>query len=1152
MGAKASPDPVSDRDLLASFARERDEAAFATLVRRHGPMVLRACQRMLQNWHDAEDVCQATLLVLASKAGSRGWHASVASWLYQVAYHLSLKAKAAAKRRSLHESRALAQRPSVDPMAEISGRELREVLDHELLRLPEKYRVGLVLCYLEGATCDEAARQLGWPLGTLKSRLDRGRELLRSRLTKRGLTFSPALAAAVLMEDPAQAGVSAALCERMAHGAVLFSKGKATAAGVISAGALGFAESALKSMALHKLKSTAALLVAAGALFGGAGTVAYQVLTAGQPNSDKEQPPKLAAQPVVGLNPDDDKLVRTDRYGDPLPDEALSRLGTLRLRHGAGVSQLGFASDGKSLLSVGRDGVRAWDVGTGMQLRYFPNERASGMGWPSLSTDGKLVSVPAKSGDHIWDVASGRRIGTVGSGETCCPCFSPDGRLLAVRSPDQARSWAFELWDIASGKLLCSGGGDPSCFQYLAFTRDGKCLITAASGMRVPSGPPNAIRFWDTRSGKELREFPFGASQPGIIALSPDGSLLAVICWKDRRCENQIRIWDVDKGTEIRRLVPVAKRAPPQETDCTSAVAFAPDSQTLYTGGIDGSLIAWNPRTGDELRRIGTGLVHPGPLAISPDNKTLAATSGSAIRVIDLQNGEDRFADAGHQFPIESTHIKPNGSAVVTADPYRIKVWNTLNSQELYRIGSDTNTFAAARLINAGRTLLTWEQKSGRSRELRLREVDTGRELGCVTRQQSEEFPEELLAVTPDGNMVALRQRAAVVLVDLKTGAEVRREGNDPWVYGAAFLSDGRTLVAWSRERMVRVWDMDSGHKLRQFPLLHCPDLAIGVTGEWDYCAAVSPDDKLIVYGGKDIVLQELLTGKEVRRIANANVDVLAFSPDGRMLAWTAGNDPRVELMEVCTGQHRHTFGGRPQAERGVTSAPSEDGFSATVSVSIGPKPRIRTLAFSADNRLLVSGNEDGTALVWTLGPDVRNSRAGSASLSEHELDTCWEELADRNAAPAYQALRRLAVGPGQTVPYLAKRLLPVPAMDDARFSRLIADLNNEQFLVRERASQELERLAEAAVTAYQKALQGQPSGELRRRLQELLERELQNQRRLSPDRLRQVRAFEALELIGTREAIQLLEALAHGAPEARLTQESKASLDRLARLSSR
>src|SRR6516162_4878236 len=140
----ARDDGSSDRALLQRFASHRDEAAFAALLRRHGPMVLRVARRVLGHAQDAEDVFQATFLVLARKAASPRWHDSIANWLYGVAYHLALKAKAAAARRLAHEGRAPARQPG-DPTAELTVREARALLDEELARLPEKHRIPLVL-----------------------------------------------------------------------------------------------------------------------------------------------------------------------------------------------------------------------------------------------------------------------------------------------------------------------------------------------------------------------------------------------------------------------------------------------------------------------------------------------------------------------------------------------------------------------------------------------------------------------------------------------------------------------------------------------------------------------------------------------------------------------------------------------------------------------------------------------------------------------------------------------------------------------------------------------------------------------------------------------------------------------------------------------
>jgi RNA polymerase sigma factor (sigma-70 family) len=175
---------AADWRLLERFAVRRDEAAFAALVRRHGPMVLGVCRRVLGNSHDAEDAFQATFLALAGRARSFGKAESLGGWLYRVAYNTALKARASAAARLRRERRS-GERPCPDPLSEVTGRELLAVLDEELQRLPERDRLPLVLCHLEGLTCDEAATRLGYSTSTLKRRLDEGRARLRKRLEPR-------------------------------------------------------------------------------------------------------------------------------------------------------------------------------------------------------------------------------------------------------------------------------------------------------------------------------------------------------------------------------------------------------------------------------------------------------------------------------------------------------------------------------------------------------------------------------------------------------------------------------------------------------------------------------------------------------------------------------------------------------------------------------------------------------------------------------------------------------------------------------------------------------------------------------------------------------------------------------------------------------
>jgi RNA polymerase sigma factor (sigma-70 family) len=177
---------LSDRELLGRFAQQRDQAAFAALVRRHGPMVFSVCQRILHNSHDAEDTFQTTFLTLARKATSRNWQESVGPWLYLVASRLALRGRGEADRRARSSPRADRSAPD-DPLDAASSREFVELFHEQLGQLPECCRAPLVLCCLEGLTRDEAAQQLGWSVGTLRRRLEQGRHLLRDRLQRHGV-----------------------------------------------------------------------------------------------------------------------------------------------------------------------------------------------------------------------------------------------------------------------------------------------------------------------------------------------------------------------------------------------------------------------------------------------------------------------------------------------------------------------------------------------------------------------------------------------------------------------------------------------------------------------------------------------------------------------------------------------------------------------------------------------------------------------------------------------------------------------------------------------------------------------------------------------------------------------------------------------------
>lgn len=257
-------DQSGDADLLAQFCNRRDEDAFATLVQRHGPLVWRVCRRMLRDEHLAEDVFQATFLVLSKRAASIHRPDALAGWLHGVATRLALKARLReSKRKTVGD---VVEEPAApDGVEEMTVRELRAVLDAELLHLPDKYRYPLVLCYLEGKTRDEAAQQLACPLETLKSRLERGRELLQGRLVRRQLAFNTALLSLLVAEGAVQAGPPADLALGTAGAAARYGS-ELFVAGEVSQRALALAQGSIAGMKLAKVKGAAVAVLLVGLL----------------------------------------------------------------------------------------------------------------------------------------------------------------------------------------------------------------------------------------------------------------------------------------------------------------------------------------------------------------------------------------------------------------------------------------------------------------------------------------------------------------------------------------------------------------------------------------------------------------------------------------------------------------------------------------------------------------------------------------------------------------------------------------------------------------------------------------------------------------------------------------------------------------------
>ena len=314
-------------------------------------MVLRLARRLVGQEQDAEDIFQATFLLFARKAGSIRKRQSVSSWLYGVAYRLAVRSREQRAHRKAQERRAAAMHAAKSQAT--AWQDLQELLEDVLAQLPEKYRTPLILCYLEGKTQEQAAQQLGCPLGTVRSWLARGRSLLRRRLAQRGVALSSgALATALVAEavSAAAAELPPALLQTTLKAGLLFAAGQESV-GLVSAQVAALVKGGLSAMMMAKIKGATTVLIALTVLVLGSGVVTERVIEAKQRALVSGTEPATAADRSALPKPQQGVQTRTDAYGDPLPATAIRRVGTLRFRKEGRVNGLLLTPDGKTLVS---------------------------------------------------------------------------------------------------------------------------------------------------------------------------------------------------------------------------------------------------------------------------------------------------------------------------------------------------------------------------------------------------------------------------------------------------------------------------------------------------------------------------------------------------------------------------------------------------------------------------------------------------------------------------------------------------------------------------------------------------------------------------------------------------------------------------------
>jgi RNA polymerase sigma factor (sigma-70 family) len=1122
---RPSADRAADAALLETFVRHQTDEAFAALVGRHGPMVLGVCRRVLRDCHEAEDAAQATFLVLARKATTIRHPETLAAWLHRTAHNLAVKCRRGNTRRRQREMRSNPSPAPPDPLDEITARELLAIFDEELRRLPEGYRLPLILCGLEGRTQEEAARQLGWTPGALKGRLERGREKLHRRLAQRGLTLSAALAAA-----EAWRGVTAATPAGFLGPTFLAAATAAARTGVadgrIAPQVVALAEEGVRSVTLTKAKVFLALLLAvAGA---GVGLLARQGPAAQPPEENR-----MATQ----------QTPRADRLGDRLPEGALVRLGTLRWRAHGEVEALAFSPDGKTIAALSPRGIDRglclFERATARQVKHIsPPDTYF---WHiAFSPDGARLACSAtvdkgdrsKSVVQIWEPSTARLVQEFVVGHAHWVGWSPAGQPLAVFLGEGE----VLLRELATGtqRRLAAKGLPPSDRGLPSCT-----YAPAAKVLAVPDYN-GVLHVWDAATGAERCAVQAKGSYVHGLALSPDGRSLASLARAG--AENTVQLWDVATGTVTHTVA----------TDQTylHGVAFTPDGKTLATVGW------WEVRfhdvaTGRERGRTrGDKRSFAPAVAFAPDGKTLVTAEkySDAVHLWDVATGVLLPEPAGHTNAPYQVAFSPDGRRVVTGGGQdgTLRVWDAASGAALTEVRLGEGVRACAFSADS-RVLFSCSDGD----QLRFHDAATGRllhEMKLEDPQQPDADQAGMFMYLCDGGktLVALSHYTArkggefiraflVTGWDTATRKQLFRRRRESVHFGVAVSADGKLLavpqddpsVKWSKEGagfgLIRLEDLATGEYLlnlpgrggQSHPLGFSPDGRLLVAQHFDFAGRPRPAGRGVECD-HTLRVWEVATAGEVLALPSVLNARVAFSPDGRVLAVSSPSQ-QILLWDLRRGKELRRI----------------RGFGAEVV----------SLAFSPDGSRLVSGLRDSTLLIWE-GVPVRPPHK-EEGLDDTGISRAWADLG-ADAPTAFAARGRLAQTPEKAVSVLRERLTPVPPTDAQRLRRLIADLDSDRFRVRQEARKALEEIAEPAAGALRRALAEKPSLEVRRQITGLLE----NLRGpiTRPESLRALRGVAVLEDIGSTQAQQVLTTLAKGDPEARLTREAKASLERLAR----
>lgn len=1135
--ALADVEKQSDRDLIERFAAHDDQAAFAALVERHGPMVLGVCRRRLAQPQDAEDAAQAVFVLLAQKAKRISWNASIANWLYASARNVAWHAFVSARRRTVREKLA-AQAEPVSTLDDITGRELLAILDEELEKLPSRYREPLVLCYLEGMSREEAATRLGVPEATLKSQLERGRKKLGDALASRGCTLS----AALLLVATGR-GLSSPRFVDSILASLSGSPPRAVAELVRSTTNSAFMKASI-------------LVFGVSTLLIGLGLASIS-LNSTLIRSDKDELKRAATKT-------DEPRVEAKETSP------LMRIGTPRFRADGRIGGARYSPDGKRIVACAGTSLYVWDAKEGNLLRRIETGLEL-LDDPRMDDDVSLAFAvhpkenwmtcggvkDGKAHLQTWDIESGKRIAEKPTRHNALKAlaWTPEGEHLLERV-DQG-------WHEPAECRLNVRGRDLGEIRSLELSKDfgnSRLLVPLPGGREAflgRWGAPSAVL--DLETGTTVRTLATGSTGTITAGVSADGKTLVVAGRKevDGNPVDTLALFRLADGEKLREL-PVIRAI-----DRVFGPRFSPDGKTVYVW--DRRPMAYDVETGKERWRgvaptwFGGGMLSQD---ISPDGSTMLLSVANGLTLLDTRTGVERELAVS---PAENSQVRwsPDGKIILTRSAsYALErtwtAWDAATGKKLYHVqpgehfpGDEWKFTEHLFFINGGKEFLACLDKSrphDRNVFKQLFVFDTA--TGKVNRLPGEELGETFrwsfpIAANADGSRVVMQMYSPrqgeykTVLWEPATRSIVgeldwprSQRFYDPIHHYAPYFAHVRAGYSGGKTLAKNKGGGSEWVDEKPFPAtLRCCSLA---------------DGKLVREFFSDLAALQLdrVQGHSLLTIAYDRKEVRI----GNTIDFT-GKPPYVcDLWEIPTGQRARLF----EEDRNVDAVLGpgakyllrqlgKQGFEVsephvlkkTVLTVPTTSPPV-WFEFSDDGTRVAVTLADATIAIWDTTPWVKRIDDELRERVPQDLNPLWEDLA-KDAATGYRASRLLELADERAVSLLGEKLPAKRVPEEATIARLIRDLDSPEFATRQKAEKELRGLSTQVEASLREAAKTAPSAEVKKRIEEIV-KEIES-RNLTREECREWRAVRAVKGMASERAKELLAKWAQGDPNATLTK---------------